>query len=225
MKTFAELYDRAVERKGEAELAGRLPSCKTPEELIETPDDRILAAMTQTVFSAGFVWRVIQNKWPGFEEAFGGFHPATVAGFGAEEIGQLMQDTRIVRNGQKINAAIDNAEYVLETSNEHGGFGRFLAEWPLDDTVGLWSHLHKNGKRLGGDSGPRVLRRLGRDTFILTGDVTRSMIDQGIVTKKPTSKRDLAAAQEAFSAWSAESGRPFCEISVVIANTVESSPH
>jgi len=27
------------------------------------------------VFSAGFVWSVIDQKWPGFEEAFLGFNP------------------------------------------------------------------------------------------------------------------------------------------------------
>ncbi len=225
MRGFAELYERAVERKGESELAARLPSCKTPEELAAVTDDRVLAAMTQAVFSAGFVWRVIRNKWEGFEEAFGGFDPAVIAALGAEEIGVLQEDTRIVRNGQKIRATVDNAVYVRDTSEAHSGFGRFLAEWPVDDTIGLWAHLKENGKRLGGASGPRVLRQIGRDTFILTNDVVKSLIDQQIIRKKPTSKRDLAAAQEAFSAWKAESGRPFCEVSVIIACTVDSARH
>jgi len=221
MQTFATLYARAVERKGVADLQSRLPRFKTAEALTETPDDRVLSMMARRVFQAGFVWRVIENKWPGFEAAFEGFEPAAVAAYGPEEIGALREDTRIVRNGQKILATVDNAAFVVETARQHGSFGRFLAEWPEDDTVGLWRHLQKYGCRLGGDTGPRVLRGLGKDTFILSSDVTASLMAQGIVSKKPTSARDLQAAQEAFNGWRAESGRALCEISMVLACTVD----
>ena len=68
--------------------------------------------MTQRVFSAGFVWRVIRAKWDGFEEAFDHFDPATVAAYDAEDIARLSQDERIVRNNQKIQATVKNARFV-----------------------------------------------------------------------------------------------------------------
>src|SRR5205085_507050 len=45
---------------------------KSTAELAAIPDDRWLAAMSKRVFCAGFNWSVIDNKWPGFEEAFHG---------------------------------------------------------------------------------------------------------------------------------------------------------
>ena len=48
---------------------------KSAKALAQTPDDRILADLTKRVFSAGFVWSVIEAKWPGFEAAFLGFMP------------------------------------------------------------------------------------------------------------------------------------------------------
>ena len=58
--------------------------------------------MAERVFSAGFVWRVIEQKWPGFEEAFLGFEPKTLL-FQPEDFWHdLTSDKRIVRNGQKI---------------------------------------------------------------------------------------------------------------------------
>lgn len=222
MHTFSSLYDRAVARKGADALEARLVDPLSYEELAAIPDDRWLARLTQGVFSAGFVWSVIENKWPGFEEAFDGFDPPTVAAYEAEKVGELLADTRIVRNGQKIFAAIDNARFVAATSAEHGGFGHWIGDWPDHDLIGLYDALKQEGSRLGGATAQYALRAMGKDSYILTNDVTASLIEQGIVAKAPTSKRDKQAVQEAFNAWREESGRPFNHISVVLACGVDS---
>ncbi len=222
METFAELYDRAVERKGEEYLQSRFPAFKSPSQLAAVPDDRWLARMAKGIFSAGFVWRVIENKWPGFEEAFEQFDPPTVAGFGVEEIEALKQDTRIVRNGQKIIATVENAGLVVAVAQEHGSFGQFVSRWSRDDPMGLADELAKRGSRLGGNTGPYMLRAMGVDTFLLSKDVIASLVQQGIVKKKPTSKRDRAAVAQAFNAWKAESGRSFNAISITLACTIDS---
>ena len=216
-RAFDALYAKAVERHGPEVIEERLPSVKSAAELAAVGDDRYLSCMAQTVFSAGFVWRVIQAKWPGFEEAFKGFDPLQVAALDPEV---LVADARIVRNGQKIAATQENARWMLEVAEEHGGFSDFIAAWPEDDVVGLWQTLAKQGSRLGGATGPRFLRHMGKDTFILTGDVTRSLTDQGILTGKPTSKKQQLLAQEAFLEWRQESGRSFGEISMIVAATV-----
>ncbi len=221
MKPFDQLYARALDRKGEA-LEERMSEPKTAAELAAIPDDRYLSAMTGPIFSAGFVWRVIQNKWPGFEEAFRGFDPAALVSLSPAEIEALGQDTRIVRNGQKIDATLANAAFVMEVGEEHGSFGQYVADWESSDIIGLWADLKKRGSRLGGATGPRFLRHIGKDTFILTGDVCASLIEQGIEEKAPTSKRDLKKAQEAFNTWAEESGRPLSHISIVLACTIDS---
>lgn len=218
--TFDTLYERAAERHTEEALAARMPTVKSPDELAATGDDRWLSMMTRCVFQAGFVYRVIESKWPGFEEAFHGFDPRTVASFDDDDLIALQNDTRIVRNGPKIKTVVDNARFVCAEAAEHGSFARRVADWPTDDIVGLWAHLKKGGSRLGGATGPRVLRRMGKDTFIFTQDVVKSLILQGIVAKNPTSKSDIRAAQDAFLRWSEESGRGLGEISMVLACSV-----
>ncbi|MFT7587635.1 MAG: 3-methyladenine DNA glycosylase Tag, partial [Cellvibrionaceae bacterium] len=69
MSSFQPIYDRAAARKGgEPELKKLLSGHpKTSDQLAVIPDDRYLAEMTRRVFCAGFVWNVIDNKWPNFE--------------------------------------------------------------------------------------------------------------------------------------------------------------
>lgn len=219
MPSFEPIYARAVSRHGQA-LALRLPEVRTDAELRATPDDRYLALMTQGVFQAGFVWRVIQNKWPGFEEVFRGFEPQALLSLDPEELAALRQDTRIVRNGQKIDATLKNAMWVDLLSQEHGGFGHFLADWPSDDIIGLWAALKKQGARLGGDTGPRFLRRAGVDTFVLSSDVKEALRGAGVEITKGTSKGDQRKAQAAFLAWKEETGMPMAHLSVIAASSV-----
>jgi 3-methyladenine DNA glycosylase Tag len=92
--------------------------------------------MAKAVFSSGFSWTVIEKKWPGFEVAFDRFDPKKVAVYGDEKIDALLKDTRIVRNGAKIMATIENARFVVATAKAHGSFAKFLANWPATDQVG-----------------------------------------------------------------------------------------
>ena len=138
----------------------------------------------------------------------------------AEHIERLMQDTRIIRHLGKLKSVPRNAQMLLDIRHEFGSFGAFLAQWPEDDIVGLWRYLAKHGHQLGGLSAPRFLRMAGKDTFVLSDDVVAALVAQDIVTKRPTSQRDLALVQEAFNAWQAQSGRPLCQLSMLLALTV-----
>ena len=76
--SFKRIRERAAKRKGgEKELASLLPKKRNNKDLAKLSDDRVLAEMARRVFSAGFVWSVIDQKWPGFEEAFLGFNPSS----------------------------------------------------------------------------------------------------------------------------------------------------
>lgn len=128
MPSFAAIRDRAERRKGgAAALSALLPPMVDQPALAEVADDRILSAMAKRIFSAGFVWRVIEAKWPGFEEAFLGFDPPRLLFEPDEFWERLTLDTRIVRNARKIMAVRANAAFVRDISVEHDGFGRFLA--------------------------------------------------------------------------------------------------
>src|SRR6516225_11185590 len=137
MTSFKTIRARAEKRKGGAKaLEKLLPSGPDPKRLARLGDDRILAEMTKRVFSAGFAWSVIEAKWDGFEAAFLKFNPGKLALQGDEFWDGLLKDTRIVRNGAKINSVRENAVFVQAISREHGSFGKFLASWPSSDEIG-----------------------------------------------------------------------------------------
>ena len=100
----------------------------TTRTLAKLGDDRVLSEMARRVFSAGFVWSVIDQKWPGFEEAFLGFNPKRLLFQPAEFWHDLASDKRIVRNPQKIKSVRENAKFVSDIAAEHGSFGKFLAD-------------------------------------------------------------------------------------------------
>ena len=51
---------------------------RSARALSQSKDDRWLAQMTRCVFQAGFVWRVVDNKWDDFEDVFFGFPPQKI---------------------------------------------------------------------------------------------------------------------------------------------------
>ena len=221
MQHFEDIYRRAAVRKGgDKALESLLAPVKEKTKLEKISDADVLAEMTACVFRAGFVWKVITAKWPGFESAFHQFDVTRCAMLSDEELESLRRNTDIVRHGTKIASVRDNALYILDTRAEHGSFGAFLAAWPTSDFVGLWAHLKKNGSRLGGQTGRYCLRFLGYDTPILSRDVVGALIQAGVVDKDPTSKKDLLATQDAFNTWAEQSQRSMREVSRVLALSI-----
>lgn len=220
--SFAKVYARAAKRKGgEAKLKKLLPKKPDAKALAKLKDERVLAEMAKRVFSAGFVWGVIEKKWPGFEKAFLGFDPARLLFQPDEFWEKLGRDTRIVRNGQKIVSVRENAKFVAEIAKEHGSFGKFLAAWPASDTVGLLDLLAKRGSRLGGHTGQYLLRFLGYDNFICSQDTVACLRDGGLdIAEEPTSRRDLNKIQDLFNAWHEESGLPYTHISRICSMSI-----
>jgi 3-methyladenine DNA glycosylase Tag len=222
MTPFQDVQSRAEHRKGGAEkLKALLPPKTDASALAALSDDRVLAEMAKRVFSAGFAWSVIENKWPGFEAAFLGFAPGRLTLQPDEFWDRLLIDKRIVRNGAKIMAVQANAFFVAEIAREYGGFGKFLAQWPASDQAGLLDLLAKRGARLGGNTGPMLLRFLGYDGFTLSKDVIACLRDAGIdISEAVKSKRDLAKIQAQFNTWAEETGLGYAQMSRICALSV-----
>ena len=167
--------------------------------------DRSLAETigTRRIFRAGLKHSLVDSKWPAFETAFFGFDPYKVSLLGDEQIEKMMQNESLIRHLGKLKAARANALLVSEISEQNGGFGCFLAAWPITDIVALWTLLKKEGTQLGGNSGASFLRMVGKDTFMLTDDVVTALKAQGVIDKRPTAQRDLKLVQEAFNLWRA----------------------
>ena len=195
-----------------------MPRAKTTSELHQLSDDRYLSMIARCIFRAGFVWRVIDNKWTNFETTFAKFNPLAVAYFGDEKLEALAQDKSIVRNVTKIVAVRNNANYLLDCQQRIASFSAFIANWPRDNVTGLWLELKKKGCRLGGNTEPMMLRSMGVDTFLLTKDVCAALINHGFVNKiSINSQTDLRLVEGAFKKLQQQSGRPLCEISKILA--------
>ncbi|MDB6144134.1 MAG: 3-methyladenine glycosylase [Pseudomonas sp.] len=221
MRDYQWLHEYNLNRFGSAAaLEAHLPDPASNAHLRKIPDDRYLSKLAQRVFRAGLKHSLVDAKWPTFEEVFFRFDPEKVVLMGADHLERLMQDARIIRHLGKLKSVPRNAQMVLDISHEHGSFGNFIADWPVTDIVGLWKYLSKQGHQLGGMSAPSFLRMVGKDTFIPTYDMVAGLNAQEIIDKAPTSLKDLAAVQGAFNQWHAESGRPMCQLSMMLAYTV-----
>lgn len=219
MRSFDEIHAIASRRHGTslAEKIGNGP--KTPAQLARIPEDRWLSQFTKSIFNAGFNWRVIEAKWSGFEEAFRGFDVDACAFMPEDWFESLTKDTRIVRYPAKIRAVQENAIF-LKDLRDQGGAGKVIGAWPSSEYVGLLELLRKKASRLGGNTGQYALRWIGRDGFILSRDVVARLVAEGVIDKPPTSKKALAAVQDAFNAWSEQSGKSLIEISRTLALSV-----
>jgi 3-methyladenine DNA glycosylase Tag len=218
---FAPILAAALARHGGAAFAARLPQPRSPAELEALGDDRYLSQMSLRVFRAGLKHSLVDAKWPAFEDVFGGFEPHRVRAMSDEALEALTADKRLIRHWGKLKAVRDNAAAMLAVAEANGSFGAWLGHWPGSDIVGLWEALAKGFSQMGGNSGPSFLRMVGRDTFILTYSVVAALQRWGVLDKPPKNRGDRAAVQAAFNVWVAETGRPLCQLSLILAASVD----
>jgi 3-methyladenine DNA glycosylase Tag len=118
-------------------------------------------------------------------------------------------------------AVRSNARFLADVAGEHGSFGKFLAQWPAGDQVGLLDLLGKRGARLGGRTGQYFLRFIGKDCFVTSADVVACLRDAGLdISENPTSKKDLKKIQDQFNAWGQETGLPLTHLSRICAMSI-----
>jgi 3-methyladenine DNA glycosylase Tag len=218
---FAPILERARTRVGAAALEARLPQPRSAAELKAVSDDRYLSQMSLRIFRAGLKHSLVDAKWPAFEEVFHGFELRGVRAMPDEALERLLADARLIRHWGKLKSVRDNAAAMIAVAEEHGGFGAWLADWPGKDIVELWEALAKRFNQMGGNSGPTFLRMVGKDTFILTPSVTAALKHWGAVAAPPKNRKDRATVQSCFNAWAAETGRPLCQLSLILAASID----
>ncbi|MBL6823291.1 MAG: DNA-3-methyladenine glycosylase I [Luminiphilus sp.] len=216
---YDNLYERACERKGGSDVVeSLLPTIATQEHLSGLGSDRYLAEFTRKVFQSGFVWRIVNHKWPHFEEVFWGFDIERLLMMPHDMLERKASDPGIIRNFSKVKTVLDNALMISDTERrEDKTFGEVVASWPDDDVIGLWLFLKKHGSRLGGNTGPYALRTLGVDTFLMTADVEFFLRENDIIDSGTHSLRALKATQTYFNDLREESGRSLSELSRLVS--------
>jgi 3-methyladenine DNA glycosylase Tag len=228
-ESFKSLYQRAADRKGgksalELLLGKRILGKKllddnaAEQSIAQLTDDRVLAAFTKQIFKSGFVWRVVENKWPDFEQHFFDFNIEKMLMMPEEMLERKAADPKIIRNYNKVKTIKANAQMIFDvTLDKNISFAQFIHDWPSEDIIGLWAYLKKHGQRLGGNTGPYALRLLGKDTFILSSDVEAYLRAQQIIDGGLQSKKSLTAIQAYFNQLQNESGYSLTQLSRLIA--------
>ncbi|MCR5176109.1 MAG: DNA-3-methyladenine glycosylase I [Anaerovibrio sp.] len=105
----------------------------------EHNDRELFAMLVLEGMQAGVSWNLILEKEDNFRRAFDDFEPSLVAGYDDNKIEALMQDAGIIRNRQKLKAAVTNAVAFLKVQEEYGSFDSYI--WSFTDGKVIDHHL------------------------------------------------------------------------------------
>ncbi len=90
-------------------------------------DNELFCRLILEINQAGLSWTTILKKQEGFRKAYHGFDIKKIAGYKKKDEERLLNDTGIIRNRLKVNAAIENARTILSLQKEFGAFKNWLA--------------------------------------------------------------------------------------------------
>ena len=124
-----------------------MPEKPAPEQIEPRSLGDYLDVMSKAVFQSGISWKVVEAKWSSTREAFNEFDAQKVANLSPDDIDELAQDTRVIRNRRKLEAIIGNANRMIELEGQYGSFRGYLrSHKDFDATV---KSLRKDFKFLG----------------------------------------------------------------------------
>ena len=105
-------------------------------------DNLLFERLILEINQAGLSWITILRKAENFRKAYHDFKIEKVAKYAEKDQARLLADAGIIRNRLKVNAAILNAQKILELQKEHSSFKGWLdAHHPL--TKEEWVKLFK----------------------------------------------------------------------------------
>ena len=105
-------------------------------------DNLLFERLILEINQAGLSWITILKKAEQFRKAYHGFKIEKVAKYGEYDRARLLADPGIIRNRLKVNAAVVNAQKILELRKDYGSFKGWLdAHHPL--TKDEWTKLFK----------------------------------------------------------------------------------
>lgn len=89
-------------------------------------DKKIFEFLVLESAQAGLSWIIVLRKREGYKKAFANFDPKKISKFTAREVNRLLNNSGIIRNRAKIEAAINNAKRFLEVQKEFGTFSKYM---------------------------------------------------------------------------------------------------
>jgi DNA-3-methyladenine glycosylase I len=114
-------------------------------------DHELFGRLLLEINQAGLSWTTILNKKEGFRKAYDNFSLKKVAAYTDRDRERLLNDSSIIRNRLKIDAAIHNAGVILELQKDHGSFYAWIEKHHPLDKAGWVKLFRKTFKFTGGE--------------------------------------------------------------------------
>ena len=137
--------DATIERCSWCEKDDLYRSYHDNEWGVESHDDHhLFEHLILETFQAGLSWYTILSKRENFRKAFANFDAQKIALFDESDIERLMQNAGIIRNRQKIVAAIKNARQYFEVKKEFGTFDAYIwsfVEKRITNSISDWNQV------------------------------------------------------------------------------------
>ena len=124
-------------------------------------DNALFGRLILEINQAGLSWTTILKKKANFEKAYNGFNISKIANYTESDRERLLTDAGIIRNKLKVNAAIYNANRILELQEEFGSFKNWLDSYLANNKEEWVILFKKNFKFVGGEIVNEFLMSIG----------------------------------------------------------------
>ncbi|WP_343679723.1 DNA-3-methyladenine glycosylase I [Chryseobacterium arthrosphaerae] len=105
-------------------------------------DNELFGRLILEINQAGLSWETVLKKEESFRAAYHNFDIQKIASYTEEDRERLLNDSGVIRNKLKVNAAIENAKTIIELQKEFGSFEKWL-EHHHPKTLPEWMKLFK----------------------------------------------------------------------------------
>ena len=89
-------------------------------------DDYLFEILFLVNFQTGLSWEIMLKKREAFRKAFDGFDIEKIADYDDKKIEELLSNEDIIRNRNKINAVINNAQVFKKIQKDYGSFYDYI---------------------------------------------------------------------------------------------------
>lgn len=143
-------------------------------------DDELFGRLILEINQAGLSWETILKKQENFKQAYAQFSIEKIAYFTDVERSTLLENPGIIRNRLKVDAAIHNAQQIVQLKAEFGSFRQWL-DHHHPKTREEWTKLFKKTfKFVGGE----IVNEFLMSTGYLKGAHDENCIIFDVVAKK-----------------------------------------
>jgi 3-methyladenine DNA glycosylase Tag len=121
-------------------------------------DQKYFEILCLCLLQAGLSWGSIRKHWKKYKEGFYGFDIPQLSKARTKD---LLKDSRVIRNKQKVEAIIYNAGMFIKIEGEHGSFSDFLKSLRHLKNEELFKFLSKQFKHVGTYTAEYFLHSVG----------------------------------------------------------------